>query len=338
MEALLPTIFVVCLMLSFLLSGMEAGVLALSRIRIRQQMRAGNPRAKALYEYLEKPEAFLWTILVGNTLANFAVVSIGAIVLYRQFGAHPVLLLLTFCGGVVLFYTLFELLPKILFRLYPNRLCMFLAIPFRLIHLALRPLVALMTIVSDTFLRWTGGKRFTGHLFGNRDELRLVMQESAQSFTSEERAMINRVLDLQNLSVGHVAIPLSSVVMVEETTPASELFRVFRERAFSRVPVWRLENKQRKIVGIVVLKTLIFESPAPPSNQTARDFLKSALFLDSEMRLERALRQMQRSGQRLAIVLDRSGRESGIISLDDILQVIFGLGKSPTDRDVATQP
>ncbi len=327
METLLPTILVLCLMLSFLLSGMEAGVLALSRIRIRHQMRAGNARARVLHEYLERPEPFLWTILVGNTLANFAVVSIAAVVLHRQFVDQPVLLLLTFCAGVLLFYTLFELLPKILFRLYPNRICIFLAVPFRLIHFALRPLVALMTVVSDTFLRWTGGKRFTGHLFGNRDELRLVMQESAQSFSSEERTMINRVLDLQNLSVGHIAVPLTKVVMVEESTPVRDLFTLFRERAFSRVPVWRPENKQQKIVGIVVLKTLIFDAEAD-STQTARDFLKSALFLDAETRLERALRQMQRSGQRLAIVLDRSGRETGIISLHDILQLIFGLAKS----------
>src|SRR6058998_2969792 len=102
MEAFLPTIFAICLTLSFLLSGMEAGVLALSRIRIRQQMRAGNPRAKALYEYLENTESFLWTILVGNTLANFAVVSIGAIALHRQFASQPVLLFLTFFGGVLL--------------------------------------------------------------------------------------------------------------------------------------------------------------------------------------------------------------------------------------------
>src|SRR5215207_11310674 len=61
----------ICLTLSFLLSGMEAGVFALSRLRIRQQMRAGNRRAAVLYGYLEKPENFLWTILVGNTLANF---------------------------------------------------------------------------------------------------------------------------------------------------------------------------------------------------------------------------------------------------------------------------
>ncbi|MCI0747756.1 MAG: CNNM domain-containing protein [Verrucomicrobia subdivision 3 bacterium] len=326
METLLVTIFAICLAFSFLLSGMEAGVLALSPIRIRQQMRSGNRWAEALHNYLEHPEQFLWTILVGNTLSNFAVFSIGALVLHGQFTGQPVLLLVTFFAGILLFYTFFELLPKILFRLYPNRLCMYLALPFRLLDLALRPLVALMTAVSDQLLNWTGGKRFTRHLFGSRDELRLVMQESAQSFTTEERAMINRVLDLQNLSVGHIASPLASIVMVAETTPVSELFALFRERGFSRVPVWRMENNQRKIIGIVVLKTLIFEV-APDSLQPARDFVKSALYLDSEMRLERALRQMQRAGQRVAIVLDRSGRETGLLSLHDILQVIFGLGK-----------
>jgi putative hemolysin len=328
MEGLLPALFGACLAVSFLLSGMEAGVLALSRIRIRQQMRAGNRRAKTLYGYLEHPESFLWTILVGNTLANFAVLSIAAAVLHGQFEGRPLLLFVTFLVAVLLFYTLFELLPKILFRLYPNRLCMLLSAPFRLIHILVRPLVIITTVISDTVLAWRGGKRFTGHLFGNRDELRLVMQESAESFTREERAMINRVLDLQNLSVSHVAVPLTNVAMVEESTPIKELYRLFRERAVSRIPVWRTEGTSRRIVGVVVLKTLIFEAD-PNSSQTARDFLRPALFLDGEVRLERALRQMQRAGQRVAIVLDRVGRETGIVSLHDILQVIFGLEKQP---------
>lgn len=327
MGTLLPTLFGLCLGLSFLLSGMEAGVLAVSRIRVRQQMRTGNRRAEALYRYLEHPESFLWTILVGNTLANFAVMSIGALVVYRHLSHRPVLLFVTFFVGMLLFYTFFELLPKIVFRLYPNRICMALATPFRLVDLGLRPLVALMTVVSDVLLRWRGGKKFTGHLFGNRDELRLVMQESAQGFSTEERAMINRVLDLQNVSVGHLAVPLDRVAMVEETTPVPELFKLFRERGFSRIPVWRAANDQRKIVGIVVVKTLIFEMETD-SRKVAREYLKSALFLDSDMRLERALRQMQRAGQRLAIVLDGAGREMGIISLHDVLQTIFGPGKS----------
>ena len=53
-------------------------------------------------------------------------------------------------------------------------------------------------------LRWTGGRTFTGHLFGSREEMRLVMQESSQGLTSEERVMINRVLDLQNVTIQQV--------------------------------------------------------------------------------------------------------------------------------------
>lgn len=62
-----------CLAVSFVMSGMEAGVFALSRLRIRQQARAGKASAKVLHNYLDHPENFLWTILVGNTVANFLI-------------------------------------------------------------------------------------------------------------------------------------------------------------------------------------------------------------------------------------------------------------------------
>src|SRR6267154_6347336 len=70
-HALIWLVFTACLALSFLLSGMEAGVFALSRLRIRQQRRGGSRSAKFLHDFLEHPENFLWTILVGNTVANF---------------------------------------------------------------------------------------------------------------------------------------------------------------------------------------------------------------------------------------------------------------------------
>ena len=68
--------FAVWLLLSFFMSGMEAGVQALSPLRIRQWVRAGKTGAGLLAGYLQRPENFLWTILVGNTLANFAVVAL----------------------------------------------------------------------------------------------------------------------------------------------------------------------------------------------------------------------------------------------------------------------
>src|SRR5213592_4335932 len=98
------------LALSFFLSGMEAGVFALSRLRIRQLMRAGKPRAKVLHGYLEKPEDFLWTILVGNTLANFVAVSLAVIALQQRFGSRPVAFWAIFLTGGFVFYALCELL------------------------------------------------------------------------------------------------------------------------------------------------------------------------------------------------------------------------------------
>ena len=113
-------VFVLCLAMSFLMSGMEAGVFALSRLRIRQQVRAGNRRAQALYNYLENPEDFLWTILIGNTLANVTIVTLGLLGLHDLLGRWPVLFIAALLGGVVLFYALCELFPKMLCRLYPN--------------------------------------------------------------------------------------------------------------------------------------------------------------------------------------------------------------------------
>ncbi len=67
------SLFVLCLIVSFFLSGMEAGVFALSRLRVRQQMRGGRRSARVLQGFLENPENFLWTIVVGNTLANLLI-------------------------------------------------------------------------------------------------------------------------------------------------------------------------------------------------------------------------------------------------------------------------
>ena len=323
MQSLLIILFLGCMATSFLMSGMEAGVFALSRLRIRQQARAGNPRAAALYGYLERPEDFLWTILVGNTLANVLAVSLGFIGFNYWLAPWPALFWAAFVAGGVLFYTSCELLPKMLFRAYPNRLCLTLALPFGAMHFALKPLVGLMALFSRVLLRWSGGKRFTGYLFGNRDELRQVMQESAQGLTSEERVMINRVLDLQNITVRQVMVSMARAVTVPAQMPVKELLSLARERGFTRLPVWKNEGGRQRIAGLVSLKSVLYQGVIDPA-KTAGDYLKPAIFLDDEMRLEVALRQMQRTGQRLAIVLGADRVELGVVSLQDILKVIFG--------------
>jgi putative hemolysin len=302
---------------------MEAGVFALSRLRIRQLMRSGKRSAQLLHGYLEHPENFLWTILVGNTVANFIILGWLIAILHGVFQAHLVWFVVVFSVAVFLFYALFDLLPKMLFRNFPNRLCLLLARPFRIVHLALRPLVATVEWFSGLLLRWRGGKTFTGHLFGNREELRLVMQESAQAFTSEERAMINRVLDLQSLTVRQAMKPLAMAVTITNETPIVEVLKLSREKQVTRLPVWEQREQRRRIVGLVNLNSLLYRSDVAP-DQRAGTYVQAGLYVDEDMRVEVALRRMQRSGQRLAIVLGREGREIGTLELQDVLEVIFG--------------
>ncbi len=312
-----------CLLLSFLLSGMEAGVFALSRLRIRQQMRAGNPSAHALHNYLENPEKFLWTILVGNTVVIFLVLGWLVVVLRDALHGRVPLFVAVFSAAVFLFFVLFDLLPKMLFRAYPNRLCLAMARPFGAIHLLLRPLVVIVESVSTLLLRARGGSAFTGRLFGSREELRLMMQESSQSLTSEERVMINRVLDLQSMTVRQAMVPMDKVISLDAGARVSEALDLGRSKRLTRVPVWETRGEQRRVGGVLSLDALLYQADIAPGRPVS-DFLRPATFLEEDLRLEVALRRMQRAGERMAVVLSRDGREAGILSLEDVLKPVFG--------------
>ena len=316
-------VLVLCLLLAFLLSGMEAGVFALSRLHVRRLARSGKPSAQLLHGFLEKPENFLWTILVGNTLANFLVLGWALLKLHEVLWGHHVWIAVAFAAAVFLFYALFDLLPKMFFRAHPNQLCLGAAPVFRLVHVVLSPLVTVVEGFSQMALRLTGGQAFTGRLFGSREEMRSVMQESAQSLTSDERAMINRVLDLQNFTVRQIATPLAQVVAVEAQTPLGEAFRLGRERRLWRLPVREARDGRQRIAGLLSLGPLLFRDDLD-FQKPAAAHMTPALFVNENVRLEVALRLMQRASHRLAIVLARDGAEMGVVSLEDILKVMFG--------------
>jgi CBS domain containing-hemolysin-like protein len=311
----------VCVALSFLFSGMETGVLALNRFSVRQRMRGGDRRAAVLHGFLQDPEDFLWTILVGNTVVNFVIFTLGVIQLRNGLRHRPGEEAVVFLAGVFIFYIVCELAPKTLFQRYPIGLSLALAVPFRLIHRLLAPLVAVVAWFSRGLLHWTGGRVYTGRLFGSRDELRFVMQEAAPNLTTEERTMINRVLDLPNLRVRHVMVPMAHAATIAPNAPLSEAIALCRRRNLTRVPA--MDPKTSRVTGVINLEHLLYLQDVDAS-KPARDYLQPAFYLPEDLHLEEALRRMQHTGWRLAVVLGRDNREAGIISLQDVLKVIFG--------------
>jgi CBS domain containing-hemolysin-like protein len=319
-DILLLLAMLLCVALSFLFSGMETGVLGLNRFRIRQLTRSGNRRAVVLQTFLENPEDFLWTILVGNTTVNFVIFSAGFLQLQKTLGHHRVIEVGVFLVGVFVFYIVCELAPKTVFQRYPNRLSLSMAVPFRWIHGLLAPLVAVVAWFSRGLLHWTGGRAHTGRLFG-RDELRFMMHESAPDLTQEEKTMINRVLDLPNRRVRHVMVPMSNVASVQADMPMRDVLAMCRDRDLTRVPAF--DPRTRRVAGIINLEHILYLTDLD-LDKPAREYLQPAAFLQEELLLEMALRRMQHTGSRLAVVLGPDNRETGIISLKDVFKVIFG--------------
>ena len=323
MDALLMLVLPACLAVSFLCSGMEAGLFTLGRWRIMQQMRAGQARAERLYAYLQDTENFLWTVLIGNTIAFFGAMWIVAIALLRAVQGHSFSFWLTFLVAAFIFYVFCDLLPKTVFRKYPNRLCLILSAPFRLLHIALSPLVSLVEGIAKLLLRWTGGRTYKGQVFSNRNELRLLMEDTPETLTSEERGMMDRVFDLNTIAVRQLTIPFARFPALATSDRVEDSVMRFRELPQNVLPVWSDDARQRTIAGFVEVKRLIFGEKLD-SNGLLGKQLTPPIYLDEDLRLHEALRRMQRSGRRIAVVMGRDGRELGLITLEAILRFIFG--------------
>ena len=319
-------LFALALGASFLLSGMEAGVFALNRLRIRRLARSGQKSARLLNRFLERPERFLWTILVGNTLANFFIMGWMLVKIYGWFldyTWHRWIIAGLYIVVVFFFYVFFDLLPKMLFMAHPNSLCLSAARVFRIINFLLRPLVVLVDEISRAILRWTGGRAFTGRVFGNREELRAVMQESGGVLSDDEHAMVNRILDLQNYTVGQIARPMAEVTGIDADQPVRTAFTIVGDKNFSRLPVWELRDGRRRVAGLLDIGPLLYRESFD-AGRPASTYMIPALFMEESLRLEIALRLMQRSGQPMGIVLARDRSEVGIVTVKDVLKLMFG--------------
>ena len=333
-QAVLLVSGLLCAGVSFFLSGLETGLVELSRLRLRRMSREGNFRASQLLRYLDEPEDTLWTILVGNTVVNVFLAMVGLYGLAQLLNVQDPaeLLKLTLQAGTfwtiylfacLLFYTFCELFAKMLFRQFATRLSVLLIGLFRWVELVLSPLVGILKFFSEMLLFSPTNDRMHGSLFGSREELRQLMTESGQGLTDDERVMIDRVLDLQNIQVRELAKPFENFQEIHENMTVGDVVRNFKVETYTRLPVWAATDSRKRIAGVVNLRRLIFLDESEWQRPVGH-FVESALYQDEDVRLQRLLQTMQRSGQRVVIILDKRKRELGMVSFPDILKVVFG--------------
>ena len=321
----------------------ELAVVSSRRSKLRQRAEAGDGGAKAAYELASSPSAFLSTVSVVITLIAILSGAMGGAVLAKpvaeslkavhvpDFIADPLSL-----GLVVLIITVAsiifgELLPKRLALAHSETIASRLSRPIQAVALGLGPIVRFLSWVTDTLAALFGVRSSGETVPVSDEELRHLLEQGKRAgvFSSTEQGMVERVLRLDEMRVEELMTPSIRIVWINADEAPDVTWRALVASGHSHFPVYR--GSRENILGVVSVKALWANMavglPAAPA-----DLASQALILPETIPALRALEQLQKARQRVALVSDEFGNITGILSLLDLLEAIVGELPSQEDR------
>lgn len=313
-------IIAVMLLFSAFFSGME--IAFLGRNRLREEIdRKQNPMFDRIAEIFQRQSSdYITTILVGNNIALVIYSMFMSTLLSTAFAIDNTLAQTILSTVVIIFIG--EYIPKSVFKHNPNfYYTLFSPIIFA-IYLILYPITRFTTLLSTLLLRLTGQRmeQRNEQMEFNRDDLAQLVEADnveVQSEDEEDIRLFQNALDFADLRVRDCMVQRVDVEAVDlETTTIEELTERFVETNYSRIFVWHdtIDN----IIGYVNSKSL-FENP-----KSISDILIKTIYVAETMPLQAMLETFTKRKASIAVVIDEFGGTAGIISLEDVLEQIFG--------------
>lgn len=323
-------IIIVMLLLSAFFSGMEIAFINKNRLKLeidRKQSRMFDFIADI---FARHPGQFITTILVGNNIA-LVIYSLCMSVVLRgmayAFGWTSVaesgsFVLETIIPTIIVIFV-GEYIPKSVFRSKPNFYYRFFAPVIYIFYLLLYPLARFTTMLSYGILRLFGRKNEVGEvdMQFDRSDLEHLLDsnniDTQHEVADQEIKILQNALDFADLRVRDCMISRVDIEAVDvEDTSIDELTKRFVESMYSRIFVWKesIDN----IIGYVNVKSL-FHQP-----KSINEVLIEVDFVAETMPLQEMLEHFMKSKSNIAVVIDEFGGTAGIISLEDVLEQIFG--------------
>jgi putative hemolysin len=319
------------LMANGLFAGAEIAVLSVRKTRLREFIRRKDKRALAVKTLRDHPERFLATVQIGMTTVGTAAAAFGGA--RMEHDLEPVMAKIGLGAGaslliVIMFVTFLELVigelvPKSLALRYSDRYSFFVARPLLWLSGILRPIVWLLTLVSNLVLRFFGDRTTFSESRLSRDELQQLVEEAAKTGSVDPRAseIASRALGFGEVTVAEVMVPRNRVVALRRAAPPEEVQRVILEEGHSRMPVYG--ETIDAIVGYVVARDVLALAWEKGLVVLA-DILRPAHKVPESTRALDLLREMQRTRTQMAIVVDENGGLSGLVTTEDLIEELVG--------------
>jgi CBS domain containing-hemolysin-like protein len=318
-----------CLMLSAFFSGMEIAFVSSNRVRLALQIKQPGMVSSALAKITENPSKFIATTLVGNNIAlviyglfmgDFLIEKIYPESVGIDDLALSIVFVQTLISAVAILITA-EFLPKVVFQIYANALLQFFAMPTVLFYHILSPLTNAFLWFSNVIL-----KRFfktsEDHIptAFSRVDLEEYVTEQVESTDDEdldsEVQIFQNALTFNNRKAREIMVPRAEVTAVDRYVSNKELISLFSNTGFSKILVYKgnIDN----VVGYIHAFDL-FKKP-----KNIRSITHPVEFVPESMLIKDILNSLIKKRKSIAIVLDEYGGTAGMITLEDIVEELFG--------------
>jgi putative hemolysin len=318
------------LLCSALMSGSENAFFSLSTQTLDELRETDSSYARATVYLLNHPKKLLATILIANNFVNVAVVMISSFIvsivfnftLYPLAGFILQVVVITF-----LIVMIGEVLPKIYAVQNSMKLVKLMAVPMLSLSKVLYPFVYVLeksTSIID--------KRITkkGHMLSIDELTHAINITSEEDAPNDEKEILRSIVNFGNISVKEIMKPRMDVVAYENTITLSELIKEINEWGYSRIPVY--EDNFDKVIGVLYIKDLLPHLNKDDSFKW-QQLIKPPYFVPESKKIDDLLKEFQSKRVHLAVVVDEYGGTNGIVTMEDILEEIFGEIKDEFDDD-----
>jgi CBS domain containing-hemolysin-like protein len=310
-----------CLLVSFVFSGIEAGILSVNRIRLQHRVRKGDRAAIKLKALLIQPERFLVTVLMVTNFMNIVAVVLTTGELVRWLGSWGYVA--AFFAFLPFYLFVVELLPKSLFRRFPYRALAFLAEPLHLADLVLSPIHFVGSRFSHHFFRDLPVAQ--KKLFVAREDFKYLTIESERmgDLSHTERQLIHNVIDFRSVKTGDVMSPMGQIQTISARAKVSDLLERALETGFER---WPVRDDSGAITGLVDALDLAFDAER---DREVKHYQRPIVTATPGEPAYAVLRRLRAARMTLALVAEPSGPPLGIVSSEDLIKRLVDAPTTP---------
>lgn len=336
-------VFVVLLGCSAFFSGTEVAMFSLNQIQLQQMSKDNHPRLPLIRQLLSDPRSLIATILIGNELVNVAASNISATLLIKLLGGEdkwwvnilvmlPILLLIG------------EITPK---TIAVRNSIAFASAVAPLLNMFMRFITPLRKVV-----RWVANIFITMIVGAQKEKKSAVTEEMVRSLAEQaaedgvldesEREYIHNIFAFGNSRVQDVMVPRARITFLPKQATWQEAINIFQQTGLTRIPVF--DGHRDDIVGILHVRDMIQSGPALAREpQGLVKLLRKPYFVVGTRLVSSLFQTFKERKQTYAMVVDEFGGLIGLVTMDDLLETIFGelhgsLGRKPKAEELHAMP